>query len=154
MQTITWGHSCYFCHRPIIRGKPNILIAKDKPWLLGLSHSICAAAKYHLFRHQMNPPARLSPEQTAFLVQFYPMLYSIPGGFTPTAALRRCLAELLHNYPMSMDDPMKWLHKFRDSNKDNPKTYEGDLDADYICFLTKVQRLAKENPLDVEFDFS
>ena len=153
MPTITWNHLCYFCRRPITRGKPNILIAKDKPRLLGLSHSICAAAKYELFRHQINPPGRLSPEQTAFLIQFYPMLYGIPGGFTPTAALRRCLAELLHNYPMSMDDPMKWLHKFRDLNKDNPNTYEGDLDADYIGFLAKVQRLAKENPVDIEFDF-
>ena len=153
MLTITWNHSCYFCHRSITRGKPTILIVKDKPRLLGLSHSICAAAKYHLFRHQMNPPARLSPEQTAFIIQFYPLLYSIPGGFIPTAALRRCLAELFHNYPMPMDDPMKWLYKFRDLNKNNPNTYEGDFEADYFQFLAKVQITAKENPVDVEFDF-
>ena len=31
--------------------------------------------------------------------------------------------------------------------------YEGDLEADYIGFLAKVQKAAKENPVDVEFDF-
>ena len=153
MTTITWNHLCYFCHRMITRGKPTILFATDRTLLLGLSHTTCAAAKYDLFRYQMNPPARLSPEQTAFLIQFYPMLYSIPGGFTPTAALRRCLAELLHNYPMSMDNANKWLHQFKNLNKDKPQIYEGNLEADYIQYLEKVQKAAKENPVDVEFDF-
>jgi hypothetical protein len=27
------------------------------------------------------------------------------------------------------------------------------LEADYISFLAKVQKAAKENPVDVEFDF-
>ena len=153
MPTITWKHSCYFCHRMITRGKPTILFATDRTLLLGLSHTTCAAAKYDLFRYQMNPPARLSPEQTAFLIQFYPMLYSIPGGFTPIAALRRCLAELLYDYPMSMNNPMKSLYKYRDLNKDKPQIYEGNLEADYLKFLAKVQKTAKENPVDVEFDF-
>jgi hypothetical protein len=30
---------------------------------------------------------------------------------------------------------------------------EGDLEADYIGFLAKVQKATKENPVDVEFDF-
>jgi hypothetical protein len=42
---------------------------------------------------------------------------------------------------------------FRDLNKDNPNTYEGDLEADYLRFLAKVQKAAKENPTDVKFDF-
>ena len=81
------------------------------------------------------------------------MLYSIPGGFTPIAALRRCLAELLYDYPMSMNNPMKSLYKYRDLNKDKPQIYEGNLEADYLKFLAKVQKTAKENPVDVEFDF-
>jgi hypothetical protein len=36
---------------------------------------------------------------------------------------------------------------------DNPQTYEGDLEADYLRFLVKVQKAATENPIDVEFDF-
>ena len=32
-------------------------------------------------------------------------------------------------------------------------SYEGDLEADYLMFLAKLQRLAKENPVDVEFEF-
>ena len=43
---------------------------------------------------------------------------------------------------------------FRDLNKDNPNTYEGDLEADYLRFLAKVQKAAKENPMDVKFDFT
>jgi hypothetical protein len=31
--------------------------------------------------------------------------------------------------------------------------YEGYLEADYIQYLAKVQKAAKENPVDVEFDF-
>ena len=82
------------------------------------------------------------------------MLYSIPGGFTPSAPLRRCLAELLYNYPISMNNPMKSLNKYRDLNKDKPQIYEGDLEADYVHFLASVQEAAKENPVEVEFDFT
>ena len=31
--------------------------------------------------------------------------------------------------------------------------YESNLEADYLRFLTKVQKVAKENPVDIEFDF-
>jgi hypothetical protein len=31
--------------------------------------------------------------------------------------------------------------------------YEGDLEADYLMFLAIVQKAAKENPVDVEFEF-
>ena len=48
---------------------------------------------------------------------------------------------------------MKCINEFREQNKDKPQTYEGDLEADYLRFLAKVQKAAKENPVDVEFDF-
>jgi hypothetical protein len=38
-------------------------------------------------------------------------------------------------------------------NFNKPIRYEGDLEADYNGFLAKVQKAAKENPVDVEFDF-
>jgi hypothetical protein len=31
--------------------------------------------------------------------------------------------------------------------------YEGDLETDYLMFLAKVQKAAKESPVDIEFDF-
>jgi hypothetical protein len=31
---------------------------------------------------------------------------------------------------------------------------QGDLEADYIQYLANVQKAAKENPMDVEFDFT
>jgi hypothetical protein len=46
------------------------------------------------------------------------------------------------------------LRDYRKRNLDKPIRYEGDLEADYIGFLAKVQQAAKENPVDVEFDFS
>ena len=52
-----------------------------------------------------------------------------------------------------MDNANKWLHQFKNLNKDKPQIYEGNLEADYIQYLEKVQKAAKENPVDVEFDF-
>jgi hypothetical protein len=49
---------------------------------------------------------------------------------------------------------MKCVHDFLEQNQDEPLTYEGDLEADYLGFLAKVQKAAKENPVDVGFDFS
>jgi hypothetical protein len=48
---------------------------------------------------------------------------------------------------------MKCVHDFLEQNQNEPLTYEGDLEADYIRFLSKVQKEAKENPMDIEFDF-
>ena len=153
MPIITWNHLCNFCHRPIIRGKTTILFTTDKPLLIGVSHATCSATKYHIGRYQMNPPDFLSWQEVSFLIQFYPMFYSLPGVFNPNAALRESVASFLHYYPSSMINPMKCLYNFLEPNKDNPQTYQGDLEADYLRFLAKVQKAAKENPIDVEFDF-
>jgi hypothetical protein len=121
--------------------------------LIGLSHSTCAATKYNLGHHQMNPPDCLSQDHISFLIQFYPMLYNLPGGFEPNADLRRCVADVLCNYPAIMANPTKCVHEFQLRNKDKDQFYEGDLEADYLRFIAKVQKAAKENPVDVEFDF-
>ena len=81
------------------------------------------------------------------------MLFGLPGGFEPNADLRRCVADFHWNYPAIETNPMKCINEFREQNKDNPQTYQGDLEADYLRFLAKVQKAAKENPMDVEFDF-
>ena len=101
----------------------------------------------------MISPDYLSREQVAFLIQFYPMFYALPNALTPNVALRQCMADLLHYYPLSMIDPMKCLYDYREMHLDEPFTYEGDLEGDYIRFLAKVQKAAKENPVDIEFDF-
>lgn len=153
MPTITWNHLCNFCNRPIIRGKPTILFATDKPLLLGISHSTCGATKYRYGHHQINPSDHLSQEQVAFLIQYFPALYSLPGGFESNSDLRRCVADFHWNYPGILADPMKCVYDFEEQNEDEPRTYEGDLEADYIKFLAKVQKAANENPVDVDFDF-
>jgi hypothetical protein len=81
------------------------------------------------------------------------MLFSLPGGFEPNAALRQCVAKLLRDYPTSMANPMKCLNEFKEQNKDKAQSYPDDLEMDYLMFLKKVQKATKENPLDVEFDF-
>ena len=53
-----------------------------------------------------------------------------------------------------LTNPMKCVRDFQEQNQDEPRKYEGDLEADYLNFLAKVQKAAKENPVDVEFDFS
>jgi hypothetical protein len=109
---------------------------------MGVSHSVCVATKYHIGHHQMNPPDFLSREQVAFLIQCYPMMYSLPGGFTADAALRKCVAGFLWYYPAILANPMRCLNQFREQNKGNVQSYEGDLEADYLKFLAKVQKKA------------
>jgi hypothetical protein len=48
---------------------------------------------------------------------------------------------------------MKCVHDFLEQNQNEPMTYEGDLEVDYLKFLAKVQKVAEGNPSDVEFDF-
>jgi hypothetical protein len=57
----------------------------------------------------------------------------------------------INHYPMS--DPMIGLRDHKKMHPDKSMNYEGDLEADYLKFLAEVQKTAKENPVDVEFDF-
>ncbi len=59
--------------------------------------------------------------------------------------------DFIHHYPAT--DPVMRLRNYIRMNPDKPIRYEGDLEADYIGFLAKVQQAAKKNPLDIEFDF-
>jgi hypothetical protein len=101
----------------------------------------------------MHTPNHLSREYVTFLIQFFPMMYSLPGGLEPNAALRFCLSDFHWNYPTIIANPMKCVYDFQELHKYKAQTYEGDLEADYISFLAKVQKAAKENPVNVEFDF-
>ena len=152
LQTITWKQSCYFCDRPITGVMPVILFAIDKPLFVGLAHDTCYGDQPNFGRYQVKPPSHLSSEQVAFLAQFYPMLYALPNAFKPNVALRLWLVDFIHHYPMS--DPMLRLRDYKKMNPNKPMNYEGDLEADYIRFMAKVEKAAKENPVDIEFDFS
>jgi hypothetical protein len=50
-------------------------------------------------------------------------------------------------------NPLETLRKFRKQNVGLLQPYEGDLEADYLRFLAKVQKAVKEHLVDVEFDF-
>jgi hypothetical protein len=82
-------------------------------------------------------------------------LYKLPGGFEPDRALRRCLVSLLYDAPDSLDNPMKYLRKYQTQNynKEDLKSYHGDLEADFLRFLGRVQRMVKEQPSEVEVNF-
>ena len=151
MPTKTWNHLCYFCHSPITDGVPTVLFAIDKPMFVGVIHDTCYGDKPNFGRYQVKSPNHLSPQQVAFLEQFYPMLFALPNAFAPNVALRLWLVDFIHHYPMS--DPMIRLRDYVRMNPDKLIRYEGNLEADYIEFLAKVHRLAKGNPVDVEFDF-
>ena len=151
MPTITWKHNCYFCQRPINSGTPTALFTIGKPSLVGVIHDTCYGNKPNFGRYQIKPPNHLSQEQVAFLVQFYPMLFALPNALTPNVALRLWLVDFIHHYPMH--DPMVRLLDYKKMHPDKPFNYEGDLEADYIGFLAKAQKAAKENPMDIAFDF-
>ncbi len=91
----------------------------------------------------MTPPAHLSREQIAFLIQYFPLLYRLPGGFEPNSDLRRRVADFHWNFPAVLTNPMKCVHDFLEKNQNEPMTYEGDLEGDYLKFLAKVQKEGK-----------
>jgi hypothetical protein len=97
---------------------PVILFAIDKPLFLGLAHDTCYGDRPNFGRYRVKPPIHLSPEQVTFLVQFYPMLFSLPSALAPNVSLRLWLVDFIHNYPMS--DPMIRLRDYRKMNPDKP----------------------------------
>jgi len=88
-------------------------------------------------------------------MHFYLKLYSLPGGTGPNGQLRRCLAYLVREYPVSMKNPMACFRMCLDEDKRLSREwrYEGDLETDFLRALGEIQRLAKEKPVHVEIDF-
>ena len=155
MQKITWKYPCTICQRPIQRGKPTLLFATDRPEMLGICHSTCGYRWYRYGQFQMCPPYYLSDEQISFLMYFFYRLYSLPGGEDPNRELRWCLSVLLRDYPASLINPMVSYGKFLDEHKLGPRDclYEGDLEADFLRLLGKIQSAAREKPLRIEINF-
>jgi hypothetical protein len=153
MQTITWNLQCYVCHRPMFSGKPALIFSTTEANLVGIAHSSCSITKIGPGCFQTCPPFYLSSGQVSFLAQLFPMVFSLPGGLEPNGMLRNCLASLLYPYPESMINPLATLQQERDLHRSLPWTYEGDLEGDFLRSLGQVQRLAKENPIDIEVDF-
>jgi len=153
MQKIIWKHQCYFCQRPIQRGNPTLIFTTDRPELIGICHATCGSGKYRYGQFQACPPEYLPEEQISFLVQFYPRLYSLPGRDNPNSDLRRCLADILWDYPASLINPTVYLQKFQEQNRNKSQSYEGDLETDFLRILGQIQREAREQPVGVETDF-
>jgi hypothetical protein len=153
MDKITWNHVCYYCHRPIQRGRPTLLFSIEEPKLIGVSHSRCCATSIEHGHFQTCPPFNLSIEQVSFLTHFFPRLYALPGGMEPNRELRYCAANVLHPYPESMLNPIGCVEKVRDEYRNKPQDYAGDLEADFLRFLGQVKKAAKGKPVDVEVDF-
>jgi hypothetical protein len=155
MQKITWKCVCSVCQRPIYRGKPTLLLATDRPVMVGICHSTCGYGLRKWGHFQMCPPYHLSNEQVSFLVHFYYRLYSLPGGQEPNRELRWCLVRLLRDYPASLANPGASLRTFLDEHKHGSHQwlYEGDLETDFLRVLGQVQTAAREKPAGVEIDF-
>jgi hypothetical protein len=155
VDNIRWGHRCIFCHRPITRGRPTLIFSMGQPLLIGVSHSTCCATKYQHGCFQTCPPYRVSAEQISFLMHFYPLLNSLPGGYEPNRELRWCLAEFLNKYPSSLRNPMPAFRRFVNEHRKwgFEWQYNGDLERDFLLFLGQVQRVAKEKPIDVNAIF-
>jgi hypothetical protein len=103
----------------------------------------------------MRPPDYFSDEQVSFLMQFFPRLYSLPGGFQPNRELRYCLSTFLQDYPASSVNPMASLRKFLNGYKhlSYQQPYKGDLETDFLRILGQIQKAARENLVGVEADF-
>jgi len=154
MDKLTWGSLCIFCRRTIRRGRPVLIFSTERPELLGLSHSTCAATKYRYGHYQMCPPEYISGEHIVFLKHFYPRLYSLPGGDEPNRELRVALAYLLRNYPASLANPLISLRGYLKERTSyfHEWKYDGDLETDFLRFLAEVQKAAKTEALpDADF---
>ncbi|MFC1905007.1 hypothetical protein ACFLXT_04540, partial [Chloroflexota bacterium] len=82
-----------------------------------------------------------------------PKLYNLPGMDNPNSDLRRCLADIVWDYPASLANPMVYLRRFQKQNRNKLNSYEGDLETDYLRSLGEIQGATRENPLGVEADF-
>jgi len=147
-----WNCRCYICSKPITGSRPFLLLAVDKPTLLGLSHDACGYDGSRYGQYPLTPPESLSGEEVSFLVQFYPQLFSLPGWDQPKAELRRCLASLLLKYPGSIRDPLSSLREFQRGREPRWPEYPGDLEEDYFRFLGQVWEAVRENPQEAEID--
>ena len=69
----------------------------------------------------------------------------MPGGFEPNGELRFILAQLLEDYPKSMNDVMAKFYKSRiEHGKWFPgPRYVGDSETDYLKFLGEIKQMAK-----------
>jgi hypothetical protein len=154
METLTWNHLCYFCKRPILRGRPTLVLSTQKPDLVGVSHSTCTTKNCYGY-FEMVPPYRLTVEQVSFLVHFYPMFSILPGGIQAKRELRWSLVGLLNSYPSSIKKPMPILKRFiREQRRWGLDwRYKGDLEMDFLRFLGQVLKEAKEQPIEVVVDF-
>ena len=155
MHKITWHHECLFCKHPIQRGNPTLIFATDKPELIGVCHATCGSGKYRYGQFQTRPTDYLSEDQISFLVQFYPRLYSLPGGTKLNRELRLCLITFLQDYPASSANPMASLQKFLDEyrHRSYQQLYDGDLETSFLRNLGEIQKAAREKPVGVEADF-
>ena len=55
---------------------------------VGFAHDTCYGGRSNFGRNRVKSPIHLSPEQVAFLVQFYPMLFALLSAFASSVALR------------------------------------------------------------------
>jgi hypothetical protein len=152
-QPITWNSLCHFCGQPVQSGNPFLILNIEHPTVVGVAHAICSYNDYRYAQFHLCPPDYLTGSQIAFLVQFYPRLFSLPGWGKTNAELRRCLATLLLNYPHSLLDPLAALRQARGNCPDSSQPYLGDLESDYLRFLGQVHQAAQEQPLKLEVDF-
>ena len=134
-------------------GRPTLILSTDHPELLGIAHSTCCATKNQYGKYQTYPPDYLSKDRVSFWMHFYPMVYKLPGAYEPNRALRYCLVNLLYEAPDALDNPIKHLRNFQVYNRRDVQEYAGDLERGFLKFLGNVQRLVKEQPVDMEVDF-
>ena len=77
----------------------------------------------------------------------------LPGGLEHNRALRFALVALHTEAADAFENPMKYFKDFQKWGKDWIQEYDGDLESDFLKFLGQMQRLAKEQPVEIEADF-
>jgi hypothetical protein len=150
---ISWNTPCHFCDKPIGSGYPLLMLSPNQAAWIGVSHVECGYQDFRYAQFRLHSPGLLDKNQISFLAHFYPGLFKLPGWGQPTAALRRCLALILLDFPAAWSAPVPLVHKFIEENNDEVKLYPGDLEADYFKFLGEVQKSAQEYPLNLELNF-
>jgi hypothetical protein len=145
---------CHYCGAEVGNSRPVVIFGLQRPEVVGAAHTECGYFDLRYAQFGISAALTLSRSETSLLAHFYYKLFRLPGQGQPQAALRRCLAALLLDYPGGLASLPVLIAQFKAESRAELELYAGDLETDFYMFLGQVRKTAMAEPLGVEIDFT